>query len=78
MIWPFIIAILNSEHLNITAKVERSHNTNKMEFCQLLDQTVDVNLKTRLSKWEAFYNYARPHVAMNGKTPYERLKEKLC
>jgi transposase InsO family protein len=37
-----------------------------------------VDLKAKLAEWEAFYNYARPHAAMNGKTPYERLKEKLC
>lgn len=58
-------------------KVERSHKTDKMEFYQLLDYTDDVNLKAKLDEWEAFYNYARPHVAMNGKTPYERLKEKV-
>ena len=59
-------------------KVERSHKTDKMEFYQLLDYTDDVDLKAKLAEWEAFYNYARPHAAMNGKTPYERLKEKLC
>lgn len=59
-------------------KVERSHKTDKMEFYQLLDYTDDVDLKAKLAEWEAFYNYAQPHAAMNGKTPYERLKEKLC
>lgn len=59
-------------------KVERSHKTDKMEFYQLLHYTDDVDLNAKLAEWEAFYNYARPHAAMNGKTPYERLKEKLC
>jgi len=43
-----------------------------MEFYQLLDYTDDVDLKAKLAKWEALYNYARPHAAMNGKTPDER------
>lgn len=59
-------------------KVERSHKTDKMEFYQLLDYTDDIDLKAKLAEWEAFYNYARPHTALIGKTPYERLKEKLC
>ncbi|MBJ6988415.1 IS481 family transposase, partial [Devosia sp. MC521] len=28
-------------------------------------------------EWERFYNFARPHGAFNGKTPYEALREKL-
>lgn len=35
-------------------------------------------INSMMGEWEAFYNYPRPHAAMNGKTPYERLKEKLC
>ncbi|WP_039135641.1 integrase core domain-containing protein [Gallibacterium genomosp. 1] len=31
----------------------------------------------KLAEWEAFYNYARPHSAIGGKTPYERLLEKI-
>lgn len=49
-----------------------------MEFYQLLSYTNDVDLNAKLAEWEAFYNYARPHAAMNGKTPYERLRETLC
>lgn len=58
-------------------KVERSYKTYKMEFYQLLDYTDDVDLKAKLAEWETFYNYARPHAAMNGIRFYERLKEKL-
>jgi hypothetical protein len=28
------------------------------------------------AEWEAFYNYHRPHGALGGQTPYERLKQK--
>ena len=47
------------------------------ELYQLLDYTDDVDLKRKLADWEKFYNFARPHGAFNGKTPYEALREKL-
>ncbi|HCE0843171.1 TPA: hypothetical protein R7S05_003792 [Acinetobacter baumannii] len=28
-----------------------------------------MTIKAKLAEWEAFYNYARPHAAMNGKIP---------
>ena len=58
-------------------KVERSHLTDKREFYQLLDYTDDVDLKTKLSEWEKFYNLHRPHGAFEGKTPHEVLLSKL-
>jgi transposase InsO family protein len=62
---------------NLNGKVERSHRTDKQEFYQLLTYKGDVDLKNKLSEWENFYNYIRPHGALNGKTPYEVLREKL-
>ena len=56
-------------------KVERSHRSDQEEFYQLLDYTDDVDLKQKLADWEKFYNFARPHGAFNGKTPYETLRE---
>jgi transposase InsO family protein len=64
-----------SPHLN--GKVERSHLTDKQEFYQLLSYTGDRNLRRQLADWETFYNYHRPHTALNGQTPYEILKKKL-
>lgn len=58
-------------------KVERSHRTYKAEFYQLLNYVDDVDLNKKVAQWVHFYNYARPHSAMNGKTPYERLIEKM-
>ena len=58
-------------------KVERSHLTDKREFYQLLDYTDDVDLKTKLTEWEKFYNLHRPHGAFEGKTPHEVLLSKL-
>lgn len=31
----------------------------------------------KLQVWEDFYNYSRPYGSLDGKTPYEALKEKL-
>ena len=61
----------------LNGKVERSHLTDKLEFYQLIDYKGDVDLAKKLRDWEAFYNFLRPHAALNGKTPHERLREKL-
>ena len=65
-------------HLN--GKVERSHRVDDQEFYQLLDKngiTDDIHLfNDKLREWEDYYNYHRPHGALNGQSPYERLLEK--
>jgi transposase InsO family protein len=64
-----------SPHLN--GKVERSHRTDQTEFYQLLTYTDDVDLNAKLEVWENFYNYDRPHISLDGKTPYEVMKSLL-
>jgi transposase InsO family protein len=65
-------------HLN--GKVERSHRVDNEEFYQLLDAqgiTDDIHLfNEKLREWEDYYNYHRPHGALDGQTPYERLVQK--
>jgi len=65
-------------HLN--GKVERSHRVDDQEFYQLLDRdgiTDDIHLfNEKLREWEDYYNYHRPHGALDGQTPYERLLTK--
>jgi transposase InsO family protein len=65
-------------HLN--GKVERSHRVDDQEFYQLLDKkgvTDDIRLfNEKLREWEDYYNYHRPHGALDGETPYERLMAK--
>jgi len=61
----------------LNGKVERSHRSDKEEFYQLLSYTDDVDLNEKLSQWERFYNFHRPHGAFNGKTPYEEFKSML-
>jgi len=58
----------------LNGKVERSHRTDQTEFYQLLTYTDDVDLNVKLKAWEDFYNYDRPHLSLEGKTPYEVMK----
>lgn len=61
----------------LNGKVERSHRSDQEEFYQLLNYVDDVDLNKKLEEWEKFYNFARPHGAFNGLTPYETLRERL-
>ena len=63
----------------LNGKVERSHRIDSEEFYRLLEGQVidDTNLfADKLQEWEDYYNYHRPHGALNGQTPYERLRQK--
>ena len=62
----------------LNGKVERSHRSDQEEFYQLLKYKNDVDLEKRFYEWEQFYNFARPHGAHKGKTPYESLRDKLA
>ena len=65
---------------HLKGKVERSQRVDDQEFYQLLDQdgiTDDIHLfNDKLREWEDYYNYHRPHGALGGQTPYERLLTK--
>jgi len=61
-----------SPHLN--GKVERSQRTDKLEFYATCDLD-DPDLADRLSEWQHYYNWRRPHGAFKGKTPMQRLCE---
>jgi transposase InsO family protein len=63
----------------LNGKVERSHRIDAEEFYRLLEGQVidDTNLfSQKLQEWEDYYNYHRPHGALGGQTPYERLRQK--
>jgi transposase InsO family protein len=63
----------------LNGKVERSHRIDQEEFYRMLKGVVidDTELfNDRLQEWEDFYNFNRPHGALGGQTPYERLREK--
>ena len=59
---------------------ERAHRVDDEEFYQLLDKdgiTDDIHLfNEKLREWEDYYNYHRPHGALDGQTPYERMMAK--
>ena len=61
----------------LNGKVERSHRSAGQEFYQLLSYKGDVDLQAKLATWENFYNFARPHGAHKGQTPYEVLRKRL-
>lgn len=61
----------------LNGKVERSHGTDKEKFYQLIEYKDDVDLNKKISEWENFYNFQRPHGGLKGKTSYEILKEKM-
>ncbi len=61
----------------LNGKVERSHRSDQQEFYQHLSYKEDVDLEAKLDEWERFYNFARPHGAHKGQTPYEALRDKL-
>jgi transposase InsO family protein len=64
----------------LNGKVERSHRIDQEEFYRQLKGVVmhgTEEYNQRLDEWERFYNYSRPHGGLGGKTPYERLREKL-
>ncbi len=63
----------------MNGKVERSHRIDDEEFYQLLEGVVVDDaaiLNAKLREWEQFYNFERPHAALDGQTPYERLRQK--
>lgn len=64
----------------LNGKIERSHRIDEEEFYRLLkgkivDSLEDFNFK--IKEWQDYYNFERPHGALDGKTPFERLQAKL-
>jgi transposase InsO family protein len=62
----------------LNGKVVVSHRIDSEEFYRLPEGQVidDARLFTdKLQEWEDHYNYDRPHVALAGQTPYERLRQ---
>lgn len=63
-----------SPHLN--DKVERSQKTDKSEFYPTIDVNMGLEeLDHRLSEWQHYCNWDRPHSSLKERTPIERLTE---
>ena len=56
-------------------KVERSHRTDGEEFYHRTTFRTVAELTAKMRRWEHEYNHRRPHLALAGKTPAERLWE---
>ncbi|WUQ09340.1 integrase core domain-containing protein [Streptomyces sp. NBC_00250] len=66
-----------SPHLN--GKGERSPRIDAEEYYRMLDGVVidDIGVfNDKFREWEDYDNCHRPHGALGGQTPYERLKQK--
>ena len=61
--------------LRLNGKVERSHKTDSEEFYRGKHFRHKKDLARKLKRWEAEYNEDRPHLALKGKTPAERVHE---
>lgn len=62
-----------SPHLN--GKVERSQRTDLTEFYATADLSNFTKLQEELGYWEFYYNWYRPHGALNGKAPTDMVTE---
>ena len=59
----------------VNGKVERSHRTDEEEFYRRTTFHSPAELTAKLRRWEHEYNHRRPHLALAGKTPAERVCE---
>jgi len=59
----------------VNGKVERSHRTDGEEFYRRTVFRTPGELVAKLRRWEHEYNHQRPHLALAGKTPAERVCE---
>jgi transposase InsO family protein len=60
----------------LNGKVERSHRIDSEEFYRLLDGQVIDDTRLFTDKLQESEDYHRPHGALGGRTPYERLRQK--
>ena len=58
----------------LNGKVERVQRTALEEFWPTVDPK-DPDLAAQLEQWRSFYNHHRPHSALGGSTPAERITE---
>ena len=59
----------------VNGKVERSHRTDGEEFYRRTTFRTPGELAAKLRRWEHEDNHRRPHLALAGKTPAERVCE---
>ena len=62
---------------NQNGKVERSHRTDEEEFYRKYQFADARELEDRVNEWEKEYSFDRPHMALKGLTPAEKLHKIL-
>lgn len=63
-----------SPHLN--GKVERTHRADREEFWDTVDPK-DPEIEVKLAEWQHHWNWQRPHTALGGQSPIDRVCELL-
>lgn len=78
--WDLFDLSISHRHISpgcpeVNGKVERSHKTDAEEFYRGRRFHDKKDLARKLKCWEKEYNEDRPHLALKGKTPAERVQE---
>jgi hypothetical protein len=60
----------------LNGKVERTHRADREEFWDRIDAK-DPEIKAKLSEWQHHWNWHRPHTALGGMSPIDRVCELL-
>ncbi len=62
----------------LNGKMESSQSlTDQREFYQCLEYKDDADLVKKTCAMGSYYNYLRHHTGHMGKTPYEKLKQRM-
>lgn len=63
-----------SPHLN--GKVERTHRADREEFWDTVDSRAP-DIEAKLAEWQHHWNWHRPHTALGGLSPIDRVCERI-
>ena len=63
-----------SPHLN--GKVERTHRADREEFWDTVDSRAP-DIERKLAEWQHHWNWHRPHTALGGLSPIDRVCERI-
>ena len=63
-----------SPHLN--GKVERTHRADREEFWDTVNSRAP-DIETKLAEWQHHWNWHRPHTALGGLSPIDRVCERI-
>ncbi len=76
MEWAIKFRPIKPRSPDLNGKVERSQRTNLEEFWSTVDRKA-ADLQQQLDEWQHFYNWHRPHTALNGRSPIDRVCDLL-